>query len=174
MMKKLIAATIMILLAAVLPASAVRWTPSVGAYAGYKADGLQDYMSSSVAIGVELDPASVSIEGHTLSLPISFGYSPAGNEHGYVWKQAELLFSVEARYSYRITGLLSIGAGAGIRGQWHLGTEYLSVIAGVSLIPSFRILDPLSLTIPVSFYASRNDCSLQVGIGLSFHIMEAV
>ena len=174
MMKKLSAITIMILASAMLMASSVRWSPSVGAYAGYKADGLQDYMSSSAAIGIELDLATISIDDHTISLPFSIGYSTIGNEHDYVRKQAEMLLSLEARYFYRLSDLLSIGAGAGIRGQWHLGTEYLSMSVGGSLIPSFRILDSLSLTVPLSFYASRNDCSLMLGIGLSFHFMEAI
>ena len=173
-MRKLLAVVIMIFVSAMLMASSVRWAPSVGAYAGYKADGLQDYMSSSATVGIELDLAAISIDDHTISLPFSIGYSTIGNEHDYVRKQDEMLIAVEARYFHRLTNLLSLGVGAGVRGQWHLGTEYLSVSAGGSIIPSFRILDPLSLAIPVSFYASSNDCSLMIGIGFSFHIMEGI
>lgn len=110
---------------------------------------------------------------HNVSLPFSVYYSTIGNEINYERKQDEVIFSLEARYSYRFTELFSLGAGAGIKGQWHLGTRYLSASAGGSIVPAFTVLDWLSFSVPVSVYGSRNDWSMTVGIGCVFHIMEA-
>lgn len=116
----------------------------------------------------------MGIDGrHNLSLPFSVYYSTIGNEINYERKQDEVIFSLEARYSYRFTELFSLGAGAGIKGQWHLGTRYLSASAGGSIVPAFTVLDWLSLSVPVSVYGSRNDWSMTVGIGCVFHITEA-
>ena len=48
---------IMLLLSAALPAAAsVRWTPSISIEEGYKADWLQEYVSSSYYAELEADP----------------------------------------------------------------------------------------------------------------------
>ena len=106
-------------------------------------------------------------------IPDRHYYSTIGNEINYERKQDEVIFSLEARYSYRFTELFSLGAGAGIKGQWHLGTRYLSASAGGSIVPAFTVLDWLSFSVPVSVYGSRNDWNMTVGIGCVFHIMEA-
>ena len=122
---------IMLLLSAALPAEAsVRWTPSISIEEGYKADWLQEYVSSSYYAELEADPIAIAIGRHAISLPFSAAYSTVGSEHLWVRKQAEAVFTLEARYSYRFTDLFSLGIGCGIRGQWHLGTRYLSMSAG--------------------------------------------
>ena len=155
-MRKLAVLIIALLLPSLLVATELEWSPSVATEAAYKADGLQDYDGR-----------------HNLSLPFSVYYSTIGNEINYERKQDEVIFSLEARYSYRFTELFSLGAGAGIKGQWHLGTRYLSASAGGSIVPAFTVLDWLSFSVPVSVYGSRNDWSMTVGIGCVFHIMEA-
>ena len=149
-----------------LPAAELTWKPVMGVSAAYKADGLQDYLSSSFQAGAEISLLSFSVDGrHGISLPFSVSYSTIGNEVDYVRKQDEVIFTLEARYSYRFTELLSLAAGCGVKGMWHLGTEYLSASAGGTLIPSFDLEDNISITVPVSFYGSRNDWSFSAGIG---------
>ena len=166
---------IMLLLSAALPAAAsVRWTPSISIEEGYKADWLQEYVSSSYYAELEADPIAISIGRHAISLPFSAAYSTVGSEHLWVRKQAEAVFTLEARYSYRFTDLFSLGIGCGIRGQWHLGTRYLSMSAGGSIVPGFRIQDWLWITVPVSVYGSRNDWSITAGAGISIRFMEGL
>ena len=173
-MRKLAVLIIALLLPSLLVATELEWSLSVAAEAAYKADGLQDYTSSSFQTGIVLEPFSMEIDGrHNVSLPFSVYYSTIGNEINYERKQDEVIFSLEARYSYRFTELFSLGAGAGIKGQWHLGTRYLSASAGGSIVPAFTVLDWLSFSVPVSVYGSRNDWNMTVGIGCVFHIMEA-
>lgn len=61
----------------------------------------------------------------------SVHYSTIGNEVNYERKQDEVIFGLEVRYSYRFTDFFTLGAGAGVKAQWHLGTRYLSASAGV-------------------------------------------
>ena len=173
-MRKHAVLIIALLLPSLLAAAELEWSPSVAVEAEYKVDGLQDYTSSSFQTGLVLDPLSMEIDGrHNVSLPFSVYYSTIGNEVNYERKQDEVIFGLEARYSYRFTDLFTLGAGAGVKAQWHLGTRYLSASAGGSIVPAFDVLDWLSLSVPVSVYGSRNDWSMTVGIGCVFRIMEA-
>ena len=153
----------------------ISWEPSIGIEAGYKADGLQRFVSSSFYAELDIDLLALGIGGrHTVSLPVSVAYSSEGDEHSYERKQAEAITGFEARYAYRLTELFSLGIGAGMRFQWHLGTKYLSMSAGGSMIPAFRINDWLWITVPVSMYGSRNDWSLTIGAGASFRFSSMI
>ena len=168
-MKRIITLLLALSLSVSLSAADLSWSPALEIDAGYKADGLQDYTASSFYAGIGIDPLSLLIDGrHNISLPFSVSYSTVGNEVDYERKQDEVIFGLEARYSYRFTELFSLGAGAGIKCQWHQGTSYLSASAGGSLIPSFSINDWFELSVPISAYGSRNDWSLAVGVGCVF------
>ena len=173
-MKKVALIFFLFLVSIPLMASAV-WDPSFSAAAGYKADGLQKYLSNSLYFEIGIDPLAVRIdERHSLSLPFSVTYSGEGNEHLYERKQDELIFTLQALYSFRLSELLSLGAGAGVRTSWHLGSRYLSAAAGASLRASFHMTESVSIIVPLSFYASRNDWSLSLGAGVSVRFMEAI
>lgn len=85
----------------------------------------------------------------------SVHYSTIGNEVNYERKQDEVIFGLEARYSYRFTDLFTLGAGAGVKAQWHLGTRYLSASAGGSGSHHMKLLQqkrkPSSKTGKVSY-----------------------
>ena len=152
----------------------VSWSPSIGAEAGWKADDL-GYFSNSFYADLDISLLSISVDGkHNVSLPFSFGYASEGNEYLFERKQEELLFAIEAVYSYRFSDLFSLGIGAGIRGTWHFGTRHLTIAAGGSVTPEFHVIDCLSIIIPVSIYGSGSSFTFTAGAGISYRFMEGL
>lgn len=158
-----------ILLAVIaLPLSAASWSPSAGADMMLRSDW-QEACCASAEIRVSASILSLAEGAHTISLPLYISYSSRSIPSGRFQRTASIAAGAEAEYSYAFSPAVRISAGAGMRCEWHMKQEALSVSAGITLRLCFRIDDRISISIPLSIYG-LNGLSLSAGAGITWAI----
>lgn len=173
-MKKL--ASVVLLFSLLMPicAAEVSWSPSLSVYGGWQGDKFASSLDSSLSlvstgfVEGRVDPLSITIGRHSISLPVNVSYASSGMITTRTMKSSELDFGLELEYGVRITDIFALSLGGGFRLHDFFKQKGWYVSYGGTLIPSFVLLDFIYLDIPVSAYFGKNGWNIRTGVGVTF------
>ena len=157
---------------ALIPLSAISWTPSLdisGIYEGTSYSESIDSegcLRSSAGLLLRIDPAALSVEDHRISMPLSLRIMSQSNLEGRTIVQPRMLIGIAIEYGYAFSDAVSLSASIGTLYEYFLRSSagrWLLEAEATLRIPAGTVVSAL---IPFSVIFGKGSASFSIGAGV--------
>lgn len=153
----------------------VAWTPSLSGGLGLNSvnyyngnyGGIKGFRPA-FEVSAEVNPISLRIDDHYLSVPLTYEYIGETEEIGSTMVNVRQNFMASLEYGYRFTDYFRLYASGDIILRWFNKEHNAVVNYGGRITPAFNLTDYFMIEIPVSLHGGKDELTLDTRVMFTF------